>query len=180
MASTTIEKRISALFQGLDTNGDGFVDVKDYELVIGALAEKRGLQPGSDDYDTLRNSVMGSWDAIRERGDTDGDGRVSRDEYVQSMAELTESSEGLERVALSTAEQMILAMDTDGDGRLDRDEYGAMMGAWGATAEGLDAMFAHLDKDGDGFVTREEMLASVREMFDENSAFPPLWGDADG
>ena len=176
MESNAIEQRLAGLFQALDTNGDGLIDANDYQTVLGALAEKRSLQPGADDYEALRSSMAGGWDTIRGIGDTDGDGRVTQEEFVEAIATLSQSPEGLERIALATAEQMIDSMDTDGDGRLNREEYAEMMGSWGATAEGMDAAFDHIDTDGDGYVTRDELLASVREFLHGDSpSLSQLW-----
>ncbi len=177
MVSDTSRQRFGAVFQSLDRNGDGFVDGNDYELVVASLAQRRNLQPGSPEHDDIRTKVMHGWEGLRELGDTDGDGQVTREEFVESLATLAESPEGFDRIGLSIADQMITAMDADGDGRLDLEEFTGMMGAWGAASDRAEAQFGHIDTDGDGFVTRDELLASMRRFFlDEDPNAPHVYG----
>lgn len=176
MVSDVIRQRFEGIFQSLDRNGDGFIDETDYEVVIAALAERRGVEPGSPEASAIRDKMKAGWEAVRDLADADGDGRVTLEEFVSSLATLGESEEGLERVALAIAEQMITAMDSDGDGRLDRNEYHDMMGAWGAPEDRMDASFSHMDTDGDGYVSRDELMRSVRGFFQEATPGTHLWG----
>ena len=177
MVSDASRQRFGALFQSLDRNGDGFVDGDDYELVIATLAQRRGLQAGSPGHDDLRTKVMHGWEGLRELGDADGDGRVTRSEYVDAMSALADSPDGLDRIGRSIADQMITASDADGDGRLDLDEFTDMMGAWGAAGDRAEALFRHIDANGDGFLSRDELLASMRRFFlDDDPNAPHLYG----
>ena len=133
MVSKVMEQRFDELFQSLDTNGDGFIDVSDFEAVLTGLAARRGFEPGQPEYDGMRMQIMGGWERLRELGDADGDGRVTREEFVQSYSKMSETPEGMEQTGLEIAEQMIVANDSDGDGRLNFEEYQGMMGAWGAS-----------------------------------------------
>lgn len=74
------------------------------------------------------------------RGDTDGDGRLSRAEFVDA------------RIA------RLVALDTDGDGIVTREERQAAHQA--RRAERADRHFARLDANGDGAVTRAEYDAA--------------------
>ena len=176
MVSDASRQRFGGLFRSIDRNGDGFVDADDYELAVASLAQGRNLQPGSPEYDDIRMKVMRGWEELREVSDTDGDGRVAQDEYVEYLAALTDSPEGVDRIR-DIADQMITAMDSDGDGRLDLEEFAGMMGAWGAAADKAEALFRHIDTDADGFVTRDELLASMRGFFfDADPNAPHLYG----
>ena len=90
---------------------------------------------------------------------------------------MAESPEGFDRIGLSIADQMITAMDSDGDGRLDLGEFVGMMGAWGAAADRAEAQFRYIDADSDGFVTRDELLTSMRRFFlDDDPDAPHVYG----
>lgn len=73
------------------------------------------------------------------RADTDGDGRLSKSEFVDG------------RVARLTAQ------DVDGDGTVSAAEMQA--GREARRAEGADRAFARMDSDGNGAVTRAEFDA---------------------
>lgn len=74
------------------------------------------------------------------RGDKDGDGRISKAEFVDG------------RVARLTAQ------DADGDGTVSAAEMQA--GREARQAQGADRMFARMDADGNGAITRAEFDAS--------------------
>lgn len=74
------------------------------------------------------------------RGDRDGDGRISKAEFVDG------------RVA------RLAAADANGDGTVSAEEMQA--GREARRAQGADRMFARLDADGDGAITRAEFDAS--------------------
>jgi len=86
-----------------------------------------------------------------ETADTDGDGKVSRDEMV---ARMTERAAG--RIE-TRVDRMIAHHDTDGDGMLTLEEM---------RAGPAGRMFNRLDADGDGSISREE-FAQMREMREE-------------
>lgn len=164
------------MFDGLDTNGDGLIDERDYDAVVSMLAARRSLQPETPEYNAVRTKVMAGWEAVRSVSDEDGDGHVTRDEFVRSLTKLSQTDEGLDRLALAIADEMITVMDHDADGRLDLEDFSHMMAAWGAPPERMGDRFRHLDTDGDGYLSREELLASARAFFRiEGQDVPQLW-----
>lgn len=77
------------------------------------------------------------------RADRDGDGRISKAEFVDG------------RVARLTA------LDANGDGAVSADEMQA--GREARRAQGADRVFARMDADGNGAITRAEFDASRAE-----------------
>ncbi len=73
------------------------------------------------------------------RGDADGDGRVSKAEFVDGRV------------------QRLTALDANRDGSVSAEEMQA--GREARRAEGADRMFARLDADGNGAITRAEFDA---------------------
>ena len=92
------------------------------------------------------------------RLDTDGDGRVSREEF--QSGERGGPGRGLAQA------------DSDGDGAVSRDEVQAMLKDETRKREGrMLGAFDAMDSDGNGVVTREEMV---------EGAFSRIDGDGDG
>lgn len=106
------------------------------------------------------------------RADTNGDGRITREEFTASKARLFErldrngdgilnssdSGRGgmLRRRSGDRMRQLIDAIDKDGDGRVERNEF----------VHGRAAMFDMADSDRNGVIDRAE-LAEFRRLAEE-------------
>lgn len=167
-------------FDRLDRNSDGKLERSELRGGHG----KRGRRGGSAgrhgpgmDPSGMRNSGMGQFAGLRGIGryialDTDGDGRISKLEAESSplakrFAEIDLNKDGyLVRSELQADsdrrraeyaskaserfEEKFKQADSNGDGRLSRAEFEA---AW----PGKEKMFAFLDEDRDGYLTREDL-----------------------
>ena len=55
------------------------------------------------------------------------------------------------------------AADADGDGTIDRSEFAGLLAQAGGASANIEALFAQMDKDGDGELTAEE-IAMLQEI----------------
>jgi hypothetical protein len=106
-----------------------------------------------------------------KRADADGDGKVSRDEFIKART--------------TALEQAFARMDTDGDGKLDEKEVeagAAQARAMGPTGRGgfrrpdadrpqrpgagamAEQGFDRMDADGDGKLSKEEFAAGMKRL----------------
>jgi calcium-dependent protein kinase len=98
--------------------------------------------------------------------DSDGDGRISRDEFAAGMSKFKLGYTAMELRAIFDA------VDVNGDHYLDLSE---MMTAFAyqtlaATDQRLEELFYELDVDGDGRITREELELRIEELKEEEEA----------
>ena len=56
-------------------------------------------------------------------------------------------------------------MDTDKDGKVSVPEYSAYLTAWGTTDAEIIEPFRRLDRDGDGYLTADELRQNAEEFF---------------
>ena len=90
--------------------------------------------------------------AMLEKADTDGDGRISRAEFV----------------AARTAN--FAKFDRNGDGVITRDDFSSILKFRPQAATRIDAMMAEMDTDHDGKVTRAEFATAPTLLFDRADA----------
>ncbi|MFG2909512.1 oxygenase MpaB family protein [Kitasatospora sp. NPDC048286] len=148
----------------LDQTGDGSITVHD----LRAMAHNVCWQLELDEAGEARvyEAFDSWWEQLRAVMDADGDGRVSREEFVAATLAGCDRDEAyLERGLLPALRAVFAAADTDGSGFLEFDEYRAVFGGPRVHPAELSHGFRRLDTDGDGRITREEFLAGFTGFF---------------
>ncbi|MEV4441626.1 EF-hand domain-containing protein [Streptomyces sp. NPDC049577] len=147
----TLAKRL--VFAMLDADGDGVISKKEYS----ARAENVVLATGRDEGDplvvTARAVGARAWAAM----DANGDGEVTFDEYAAWAG-----AEAFDTVCEPVLGALFDLADADQDGALTLPEFTMLRTALNNPAGNAEAAFAVLDADGDGRVSRDAYLASIR------------------
>ncbi|MFI2644414.1 oxygenase MpaB family protein [Streptomyces sp. NPDC018610] len=104
--------------QVLDQTGDGHLDWPDLAAMARELSTRLDLDEPEETR--LYDAFAAWWRELQAALDTDGDGRVSADEYAAAIPSL--AGPALIRVA----EVLFDATDKDGNGSIDADEYRAL------------------------------------------------------
>ena len=133
--------RASSIFDVIDADKSG--EIEPAELVMHLL----GL--GQD-----HESVSELFAAL----DTDGDGKISREEFIAGFDKLEAE---MEPEAEAAAAATFAAVDADKSGKLDLEELLSALAAAGDDADRaeVEALFKRLDVNGDGAITMEEWRA---------------------
>ncbi|MEU9114060.1 EF-hand domain-containing protein [Streptomyces sp. NPDC048483] len=167
--------KFHALFQLFDTTGQGYLTQDGFRLFTDAVT---GLVP-SDDIENaaaMRQAFERWWGLLLPSADTDGDGRIDRQEFVSAMRSRVISPGNLEAAVLEIADSLMRAWDTNKDGVLSKDEYLRI-----CTQVGLDAAlssdaFSRLDRDGDGVISHDEFRTAVTEFYlSDDETAPGNW-----
>ncbi|MDH6703769.1 uncharacterized protein (DUF2236 family)/Ca2+-binding EF-hand superfamily protein [Kitasatospora sp. MAA19] len=161
----TREPRLDRFFREvLDQTGDGFITVHD----LRAMAHNVCWQLDLDEAAEARvyEAFDGWWEQLRVAMDANGDGQVSREEFVAAtLAGCDRDPAYLEQGLLPALRAVFTAADTDGSGFLEADEYRAVFGGPRVHPAELSHGFRQLDVDGDGRITMEEFLHGFTEFF---------------
>ncbi|MER6456072.1 oxygenase MpaB family protein [Streptomyces sp900105245] len=99
----------------LDQTGDGYLDWPDLAAMARELSTRLDLDEPEETR--LYDSCADWWRELQAALDTDGDGRVSADEYAAAVPRLAGPA------LIKVAEVLFAATDKDGDGTIDADEY---------------------------------------------------------
>jgi len=162
------KRKIFLAFYKFDTSKDGIVDVSDWELQAKRVAEALDVKPGTSDYEEILKAYRNAWDGYFKPADTDGDGKVTSEEYFNTFAPfIAEGNASLEK-AMTLNQGVFDAIDLDGSGKIDAKEFRIYFKGLNLSEEDAKVAFSKLDTSGDGTISREEFAQAMYEYFTSN------------
>ena len=165
MALSAFQKRkLARMFDVLDADGDEFVERSDYTRRVHAVARSEGWAADAPEYERNRRFALLSWEALAESADQDGDGRVSREEFMRWAEIFLDDRDAVRAYARGDVQLLFDAMDTSGDGRITEDEYRRYLEICGVDTSTAGAFFAYADLDENGRIGRDEMSHAFEEF----------------
>lgn len=159
------KRKLTAVFHHQDMDHDGFLGKADYEQFAKRFGEIQNYPPGSPQYEAFYSQNMAVWEQVRQVADRDKDNRLSLEEFLASY-DVTLSDEKLfDQFVIQYAKSTLESWDRDGDGRLSGVEYVALLGCFGLKEEAAREAFRHLDRDGNGYLSIEEVVQNAKEFY---------------
>jgi Ca2+-binding EF-hand superfamily protein len=164
MLSEFRRKKISAGFRELDVDGDGRIGSGDIEQLVKNHGSAYGYPEGTPEYEALARRTMEVWSQLKQF-DSDGDGRVSLDEYVAGFAAFLSQRDVFLDGMGALVDAFYLLADGDVDGRITEEELIRHFRAWGHSEKQAREAFPRLDRSGNGSISKEEWMVNLEEYY---------------
>jgi Ca2+-binding EF-hand superfamily protein len=161
MASELQRRKTVQVFSAMDVDSDGFLDRGDFAALSARWTVNRGLEPDSPAAGRLTAIMMGWWETLLAASDTDRDEKVTLDEVLLVVDQLSADTTPV----VATATALFEAVDADGDRRISAAEYRELIETWNGAPTDTDEIFPLLDLDGDGHVSEEEFVQLWTEFW---------------
>lgn len=165
MLSDLQRQKLTRYFRVYDVDDDGRIGPGDFRRVVENVRILHGLADGSPAHRALMDGYLERWEALRRVADADDDGGVDLDEWLDYWTGLVEDEARYEREVANVTTRLLELFDTDEDGSLGREEYCDFFGVYGLSAEMARRVFGALDVDGDGRISRDELLEMSHQFY---------------
>ncbi|MEG4576767.1 EF-hand domain-containing protein [Microcoleus sp. N3A4] len=166
------KRKLSLRFYMADTSKDGIVELADFEQQGQKVAELRGIQPGSTEYEKIISAYRNIWSIYWEGADTDGDNKVTLEEYLK-FADVVIAVKTDEKTKLEQVKALFDVIDADGNGEIELKEYAIYLQAVGKSEEDAKIAFSKIDTNGDGKLSRDEFAIALYEYHASNDPQDP-------
>jgi Ca2+-binding EF-hand superfamily protein len=165
MLSELQKKKLIRYFRVYDVDDNGRIALQDFERVVENVRMLHGLGENSPRHRALKEGYLRRWEALRQSADVDDDGGVDLDEWLDYWEGVLGDEARYEAEIAAVTDRLIEIFDADGDGVLGTDEFCNFYGVYGLKSTLARQVFMDLDLDGDGVVTRGELLEMAHEFY---------------
>jgi Ca2+-binding EF-hand superfamily protein len=164
-------------FNMLDGNKDGFLERADFEVIGHRLATAMGHESGPI-HDQIIAGWVSTWEHMQPDVDQNRDGRASLEEFLnfEDRVIYQVSSEEYTAYIGGNARGMVALADLDQNGTLSQSEWRWQFRGFEIDDSEADESFQHIDTNGDGQITVEELIEAWRQFhFSEDADAPGNW-----
>ena len=159
------QKKLTRYFQVYDVDDDGRIARPDFERVAENVRALYGAGETSSTHRLIREGFLRGWEALRASADADDNGGVDLREWLSYWDGVLADDVRYEDEVASVTQRLLAVFDTDEDGVLGADEFCNFYGIYGLQSAMARQVFLDLDLDGDGNVTRQELLDMAHEFY---------------
>lgn len=158
-------RKLTRAFTLFDLDQNGVMDRHDCELVVGATTKAMGYTPGSPEYATYHAEYMAGWNALVALADSDGDQTLTATEFCSAFGKLMAQPALFDALILGFVKTAIALWDSNHDGQVSEEEYKNYLLSIHVTAAEATAAFRRLDRNEDGYLSREELFENMKEYY---------------
>ncbi|MET7275684.1 EF-hand domain-containing protein [Streptomyces flaveolus] len=168
------DRKYGQWFRGADVDCDGFITQHDVRNMSERYISARETTP---DAETVRRLIEGMdqfWSNVIAPMDRDGDGKVDVREMTEGFKSALNDRASYPQQIAPVTNCFFDLVDLNGDGKIDQAEFQQMFSSVAAVpGEDCADVFAALDLDGSGGLSRDEFHQALEEFFYGNDPDAP-------
>ena len=175
MMSDFRSKKMALMFKFWDMDGDGRITAQDFEQMTVNFGHVYGVSPGSSEYETMHSYYTGMWSGFSSM-DSDADGVVGLQEYLAATEAWLANRDAFMANMAGMVDAFFAVIDRNADGTISEREFEMNYRIHGLDESRARLAFGHLDVDGRGGVSRDQMVAYSEELYySEDPQAPGNW-----
>ncbi|MGP3924272.1 EF-hand domain-containing protein [Streptomyces sp. 8N616] len=165
MSTAIATDRLVKRFEKWDADGNGALERGDFEEEAAKIAHAFGKSPDSGEVQALRDAFHSLFDYLVREAGVPAEGPLSKDQFLSVTENLIfQGGEANFNRALGPVVKAIIGLcDKNADGQINAGEFEAWLAGIGVDRAEAQEAFRRVDKNGDGELSLEELLAAVRD-----------------
>lgn len=165
--------KLPQLFAAYDADGDGVIQLRDFQQLLDQFAAFRDWKPGSPQYQQLQDRLHSRWKHMQTFADEDDDGRVTLTEWLAYIEAVLHDPDAFEVELAGVAGAVFGVFDVDGDGAISSEELRALYRGLGLGLGNAEAMWQRLDMEPGERMTKERFLDLFEDFLTSPDAEAP-------
>ena len=163
MVSPFQQRKAALAFYRWDRNKDGVVRADDIVQWGQDVAAHLNFAQGSPEYTQITDAYHRVWEFWFKPFDTDQDDALTLDDFLDQLVAFQDPQAAAQSVRGN--HELFDLLDRDADGRIGPAEYAAFVRPAGVADQEVRTAFSQLDRDGDGFIERDEFAKDLVAYF---------------
>lgn len=176
-----LDRKIDVCFGHGDQNGDGVLEAADALALAARIIAFLGEPFGSAKAQALLVSFETFWQHMSKEMDSNQDGKITPLEWRTGMKRAFASDPAKFDAGFKPLAQALFDIcDKDGNGRVEPAEFAGFQKAFGTSPKNVRIAFEKLDRDGNGWLSVDELLKAWQEYYTSADPEAPgnwLFGD---
>ena len=161
------QQKLIYLFDMLDHDGSGTLELKDFQQAATALAELRGWQSDTSQYEVLQASFIGLGELLQELADQDSNQKIDQEEWLRCLSD---------RVDYDFANFFLKIIDINQDSEVAFEELKLFYQAYNIQINKLEDIFHTLDLNQDGSISQDEFETLFTQfLYSDDIQAPGNW-----
>lgn len=162
MLTDVQKKKLTHQFHVMDGDDDGLLEWADYQRILDNIAATRGYGPGSPEYECLLAQYRYGWEQAQPFV---ADGAMTVEKWLEYNDALFGTPGIYDSLVRPVAGMIFDTFDADGDERVTVDEWREFFRCYSVDPREADECFDKYDLNGDGYVSRSELVDLVGQFF---------------
>lgn len=156
------------LFEILDHDRSGMIELRDFYQMSQDLAKSRGWSASSSDSKLLQTSLVGLGELLIQKADLNGDRKISQAEWLDCFEH--------PRIDYDFANFFLEILDIDHDGQITLNELRSFYQTYGIDSQSIEGVFDNLEPDQDGALSRENVKTIFSQfLYSDDLQAPGNW-----
>jgi Ca2+-binding EF-hand superfamily protein len=174
---TDLQKRkLTRMFDHIDSDGDGVLVRGDYDRICQSLLGVLGASPSSPEGAEIADSYAVEWSELQADADAQGGRRVTRALWLAYRERQLGGPDAFEVMIDPYVGTVFALLDADHDGRISREEVRRYLGLYRMGEEELDEVLGKIDPGKRGSFDRQEIGKLSRDFyFSSDEGAPGSW-----